>query len=246
MEIRNYKMTELSLKRPSFLFYHLIGALLLVTFFLPGLSSLWERVDTSTFHLLNHSFVTRPNWQLFWACANHRLADWFEDLCILAFFIAAILKAPKSLKKRRSAEMLFIVLFIAATILLFNRLLCRDLLRLRRLSPTGVFDSPFLLSENVPWLNVKDISSKSFPGDHATTALLFGLSYCRFVGGRLGVAALIYACFLCLPRLMTGAHWLSDLVVGTGLLISFVWGIVFGTSFGEKCIAKLEKILPVR
>ncbi len=227
-----------------FLFYHLMGALLLVTFFLPGLSSLWEMADSKTFQFLNHSFIDHPNWQLFWAFANHRLADWFEDLCILAFFIVATLRAPKGLKKRRAAEMIFIVLLITATILLFNRLICRDLLRLRRHSPTAIFEMPFLLSEVLPWMTIKDISSKSFPGDHATTALLFGLSYFHFVRGRLGLFGLIYSLFLCLPRLMAGAHWLSDLVVGTGLLISFVWGIVFATSFGEKCVTRLEKILP--
>jgi membrane-associated phospholipid phosphatase len=234
----------MTFSKHPFLFYHLIGALLLVTFFLPGLSTLWGLIDSKTFHLLNHSFLDRPNWQLFWAFANHRLADWLEDLCILGFFLAAIAKAPKSLKKRRSAEMIFIILLIAVTILLFNRLICRDLLRLRRLSPTAIFEQPFLLSETLPWMTIKDISSKSFPGDHATTALIFGLSYFRFVKGRLGLAALIYALFLCLPRLMAGAHWLSDLIVGTGLLISFVWGLSFGTPLAEKCITRLEKILP--
>ena len=211
---------------------------------MPGLSSLWEILDTKTFQLLNRSFIGHPHWQLFWALANHWLADWFEDLCLLGFAIAAFIKAPKLQKKRRVAEMLFIALLIAATVLICNRLICRDLLRLRRASPTAIFEDPVLLSESLPWLAIKEISSKSFPGDHATTALLFGFSYFRFVGRRLGIFALLYTLFLCLPRLMAGAHWLSDLIVGTGLIISFVWGLVFGSSFGEKCIAGLEKILP--
>jgi membrane-associated phospholipid phosphatase len=76
-------------------------------------------------------------------------------------------------------------------------------------------------------MSIKDGSSKSFPGDHGTTALLFAASFTYLAGWRLGLLACFYAAFLCLPRLITGAHWLSDIVVGSGSITLFfmAWAI---------------------
>jgi membrane-associated phospholipid phosphatase len=86
------------------------------------------------------------------------------------------------------------------------------------LSPTMVIDDSIRLSKEIPWMKIKDGSSKSFPGDHGTTALLFAASFSYLAGWRLGILASFYAAFLCMPRLITGAHWLSDVLVGSGTI----------------------------
>ncbi len=200
------------------LLYHMIAALLFASLFWPITQVYWETVDVAFFKMLNGSLRDRPLWQLFWALANHKLADWIEDICVLCFFVAYVRQAQRSLRARRVSELLFCVLYIAAIIYFINRLLFRENLSIPRLSPTLVVDDSVHLSEEITWMSIKDDSSKSFPGDHGTTALLFAASFSYLAGWRLGILASLYAAFLCLPRLITGAHWLSDVLVGSGTI----------------------------
>lgn len=222
---------------------HLLILLLFATLILPWTHQIWRTVDTFVFHLLNDTLHLGTGYQTFWAFANHRHADWLEDGIILSFYTISIFKMPKPERLKRVAEFIFCLLFIALTIILINRLLYKDLLSLRRSSPALVIENCFRLSEALPWLEIKDVTTKSFPGDHATSALLFAITYAFFAGKKWGTAAIFYAIFLCLPRLIAGAHWLSDLVIGTGsiLLLAFSWG--FYTPLQSKASTLIEKAL---
>lgn len=204
---------------------HLIAALLFASLFWPVTKAYWEIIDVAFFKMVNSTLKDRPLWQLFWAFANHKLADWVEDICILCFFIAHVYRARRGLKVRKISELIFCVLCIAAVIYFINRILFRQNLDIPRLSPTLVIDDSVRLSDEIPWMSIKDDSSKSFPGDHGTTALLFAASFSYIAGWRLGLLASLYAAFLCMPRLITGAHWLSDIVVGSGsiALVCLSW-----------------------
>lgn len=195
---------------------HLLAAILLTTLFLPLTQGAWEAIDTAFFKWINGSLRDRPLWQLFWAMANHKLADWVEDLCVLCFFITYVRQATKGLRLRRVSELLFWVIYIGAIIYFVNRLFFAKHWNIPRLSPTLVVEDCVRLSREIPWMSIKDGSAKSFPGDHGTTALLFASSFTCLAGWRLGILASLYAAFLCLPRLFTGAHWLSDVIVGSG------------------------------
>ncbi|MBS0603899.1 MAG: phosphatase PAP2 family protein [Verrucomicrobia bacterium] len=197
---------------------HIVGAMLFASLFWPVTRSYWEMIDVAFFKLINSTLRDRPNWQIFWALANHKLADWVEDICVLCFFIAYVRMAHKSLRKRKVSELIFCVLYIGAIIYFINKTLFRENLDIPRLSPTLVVDDSVRLSQEIDWMKIKDDSSKSFPGDHGTTALLFAASFTYLAGWRLGVLASLYAAFLCMPRLITGAHWLSDVIVGSGTI----------------------------
>jgi len=222
-------------------FWHIFASLLLLSLFSPY--GLWNQIDIGVFRFLNAPLANHPNARLFWAAANHRLADWLEDLCLLGLCIAAVFKAPKDKRRKRSAQLIFCALLTAMTILLINRVLCRDLLRLRRQSPTLILDAPVFLSDYISSFSVKVESSKSFPGDHATTALLFASAYAYFVRGRLGLCALLYAGLLCLPRLVVGAHWFSDVIVGSGTIaiLSLAWALT--TPLAAKSIRRIDHVL---
>jgi membrane-associated phospholipid phosphatase len=197
---------------------HILSAMLFASLFWPVTHVYWESIDVAFFKLVNSTLRERPYWQLFWALANHKLADWVEDLCVLCFFVAYVRQAHRNLRKRKVAELLFCVLYIGAIIYFINRMLFRENLDIPRLSPTLVVDDSVRLSEEISWMSIKDDSSKSFPGDHGTTALLFAASFSYLAGWRLGLLASLYAAFLCMPRLITGAHWLSDVIVGSGTI----------------------------
>lgn len=205
----------------KFVFVHLFAVLLLASLFFAPTEQLWRSIDTSVFYSLQNWLQGSSLSRFFWSCANHPLADWVEDVCILGFYLAAIFTIPKEERLKRAMQFFLCVCTTAVTIILVNRLLCRDILCLRRASPTLVFSTSL---ENLPFV-VKMETNKSFPADHASTALLFAFSYAYLVRGKLALLALVYGAFLCLPRLMVGAHWLSDIIGGAIpiALISTAW-----------------------
>ncbi len=221
---------------------HLLAALLIGSLLWPVTKVYWEYLDVFFFKLLNGSLRDRPYWQIFWALANHRLADWVEDICIIGFFTAYIRRLPKPLRSTGVWQMLFSALCIAAIIYFVNRILFREHFVVYRESPTLVVDSSVHLSKELPWLKIKDDSSKSFPGDHGTTALLFASTFTYFAGWRLGFLACLYAAFLCLPRLITGAHWLSDVLVGSGSIALLCLGWLLCSPLPDWCVRHFERI----
>ena len=232
---------ERTWKWKTLLFCHALAAIFLITLFLPSTKGFWEVIDVAFFKWVNGSLDGRPNWQLFWALANHKLADWVEDLCVLFFFAAYVKQACRSMRPRKIAELLFCILYIGAIIYFVNRMLFRENLSIPRLSPTLVVDSSVRLSEHISWLHIKDDSSKSFPGDHGTTALLFAASFSYLAGWRLGILASLYAAFLCMPRLITGAHWFSDVLVGSGSITLLFLSWAFCTPLFQTCVDKMEQ-----
>jgi len=234
--------TSAAWKLKILLLCHSIGAILFITLFLPATKSVWESIDIAFFKMINSTLKDRPNWQLFWALANHKLADWVEDLCILAFFILHVRAAHKSLRKRKIFELIFCVLYIGAIIYCVNKMFFREHLDLPRLSPTLTVDDSVRLSQEIPWMKIKDDSSKSFPGDHGTTALLFAASFAYLANWRLGILASLYAAFLCMPRLITGAHWLSDIIVGSGTITLIFLSWAFCTPLLSKFTHACERL----
>jgi Kdo2-lipid A phosphotransferase len=236
------EIVEKKWKLKILLLCHIIAALLIGTFLWPATRVVWDKLDHNVFQFLNRSLKGHHNWQIFWAMANHRFADWIEDLFFLGFFIAYVRGLRQQLRRRAICQITFCVLFMAASIYLINRVLFRYGVVIYRDSPTLSIESSFRLSEEIPWLDIKDDSYKSFPADHATTALLFAASYIYYSRSwRLGLAAGFYAIFLCIPRLITGAHWLSDVLIGSGCitLITLSWALC--TPFSMKCVDLLEK-----
>ncbi len=230
-------------KPKQFLFWLIIMGLIIGTFVLPATKVYWEMLDHAFFRFFNGSLRGHPIWQAFWALANHKYADWLEDLCILGFYTLYIRKVHKQLRLQKASELVFCLIYIGLVIYFINRMLFRTYWHIPRESPTLVIDGSVRLSEEISWLKIKDDSNKSFPGDHATTALLFAASYFYFAGWRLGLVAAFYGAFLCLPRLVTGAHWLSDVIVGGGSITILFLSLAFCTPFMRFCSAKVEKFL---
>ncbi len=223
------------------LLWNLLAAFLFGSLFLPLTRGAWEVVDVAFFKMVNGTLRDRPLWQLFWALANHKLADWVEDLCVLCFFIAYVRAAHRSLRLQRVSQLFFCVLYIAAIIHFVNRLFFRENWNIPRLSPTLVVEDSVRLSKEIPWMSIKDGSSKSFPGDHGTTALLFAASFTYLAGWRLGILASLYAAFLCMPRLITGAHWFSDVIVGSGTITIFFLAWAFCSPLFTKATDAFER-----
>ncbi|HCJ84217.1 MAG: hypothetical protein A2Y28_03495 [Chlamydiae bacterium GWC2_50_10] len=235
----NSKMKRWNLK--ALFLLHLLILFLFASLFFPPTKALWKILDTTLFHLLNSTLEGPLWWQTFWAAANHPWADWLEDLCILSFFAAYLFTGSPFVRPRRLAELLLCAAYSAAVIYFFNRLFIREQLHYYWPSPSAFFENAIHLNDKIPWISIKDSSLKSFPGDHATTALLFASFYGYLVRGRLALFAAAYAALLCLPRLITGAHWVSDILVGSASIVLFFLSWLFCSPLFHTLSNLLEK-----
>ena len=146
------------------------------------------------------------------------------------------------LKSRANRVTLIIMMLLAAVII--NQL-AQHLMPVQRASPSLFFSDITRVSDVVNF-PTKDASKDSFPGDHGMMLLIFASFMWRYFGRRaLGVALIIFVVFA-FPRVMIGAHWFSDIAVGslTAVLIGAPW--VLMTPLSDKLIAFFDRYLPSR
>jgi membrane-associated phospholipid phosphatase len=113
------------------------------------------------------------------------------------------------------------------------------------LSPSLVLEPVARLPELVPWMEAKWESKNSFPGDHAVAAFAFvGLSFILMDRKTAWLAAL-FGLLYSVPRLVSGAHWLSDELVGGGIALFVTLGWVTNIPALNWSRAVWDKILPL-
>jgi membrane-associated phospholipid phosphatase len=213
------------------IYCHLAVLCLLGTFLFPPTRVYWDIFDVACFKFLNGTLTERPGLQAFWALANHKLTDWVEDLIFIAFFAMAIYQAEPGKRLKKLSQFIFCILFAATMIYGVNRVLFREHLKIPRPSPSLVVTPCVRVSDTISWIKTKEKDSSSFPGDHATTVIFFAVSYTFFAGRRLGSYAIAYALLRSLPRLIIGAHWFTDVFVGSGSIVLFFSSWALCTSF---------------
>lgn len=228
--------------KPLLISQLLIGVLM-GSFLMPQTRVFWDLIDTAIFKFLNGTLEGRPWVQTFWALVNHKRADLVEDAVFLLFFILGIVKAPQGEKRRRTAQFLFTILLAGSFIFFINRIVLRQHLVFPRESPSLVVTPCIRLSQELPWITIKDETVTCFPGDHATTLFLFAFLYTFFAGKKLGKYAVGYAAFRLLPRLIVGAHWFSDIAVGTTCLVLFLLSWTVLTPFHTWIVNRIQILL---
>jgi len=217
--------------------------LMVVTFLLPFTRTAWDTVDCAFFKTLNGTLKNHVSLQMFWALANHKLTDWVHDLIFLALITASVFSVPREERLKKISQFIFLGLYIACILFFINRLIFRKHFHFERLSPTLTFLDSIRLSREITSIKLKDASPQSFPGDHGTTALLFAAGYAFYANRKLATLGWIYGIFICLPRLITGAHWLSDVVIGSGSIALLFLGWAFYSPFGSKMSHLIERSL---
>lgn len=189
-------------------------ALLYLSWLFPLTRPFWNTLDAASFHFLRSSLLEPGFSRDFWAIMNHKYADWALDIIMLVFVLSYIYK-EKERRIERSFEMVTMILFVALVILSVNRYLLTEILRLRRLSPSVALDDGFRLSHFVTWLKIKETHHACFPSDHATTNFFFLTVMLRFHSKRWILAACLVTLLFTLPRMVLGAHWLTDTIIGS-------------------------------
>lgn len=234
----------------SLLLFHLSLGVIILSWNIPFTRSIWDYVDQKSFFFLHKWILTSTFWQNFWAIANHKRVDWLHDVLMASFFFYYIKQGEVHIRIKRIAELFVSILSFSSVICLINKILIPTYLSISRHSPSLVYESAIRLSTKINWLYIKDHSRTCFPADHGTTAVLFITTVFFLMGRRMGFIALLYGILFCLPRLVVGAHYLSDILIGSvGIGLSalawlyFTPAMFFLTNMAENIINRCNRIL---
>ncbi len=201
----------------------LCAAALFASWLYPPFAAAWKSLDHWFFAILDAYMRAHPGGHFFWALMNHRLVDYLGAAFFVFLFIFAAKQANGPDWGRWLARGIVIGVF-SVTVLDVSEEWIFDF---ESPSPTLSVDGAFRLTEAVPWVRTKDSSSASFPGDHGTAVMLFSAALWFFGGRHVGLLAASAAVFLMLPRLFAGAHWLSDILVGSAVTAIVSLGLVY-------------------
>jgi membrane-associated phospholipid phosphatase len=226
-----------------FLLYHGVALALVLSWSLPPTAAGWHAIDCAVFRFLNGSLENSPLCQIFWALANVKITDLFGAIFMAGFSLIYVFEDGKKYAPIRLAQIFYLCIWWEIGILilkevLFNLFVMTNFLRE---SPTLVFHDTIRLSKAIPWLKIKDASSWSFPGDHAFIVLQWAGFIAFFCGWRYGILAYISSFFFILPRLIAGAHWISDTIAGSFALTCIFIAWATATPLYPRIMAYLEK-----
>lgn len=215
--MRNYLYNRQSLYAS-----HIALGIAILLWYLPITNHYWLVIDGAIFKLLNNSLIDAVNWQYFWGLLNHKREVWLNIVLAIGINIYAICTAAKGKKIKLLLTISYFILFLEAALFIQN-FIVDDVLHIMRDSPSITLKAKVMLSETLNNPLIKDSSNgqSCFPAGHAF-ALLYWAGFTYYCCKKnIGYLAIFIAIFLCLPRLFSGAHWFSDVLV-TGIL-SWLW-----------------------
>lgn len=203
---------------------HLAAILLLASWLLPLPRSWWDQLDLAAFGMLNGSLAYAEWWQTLWALGNIRLTDVFFGALMLVIILFWLWGRPREVQNMKCAAVGALGVFLAVMPQVLHPVIQIGF-GYSRLSPTLVVDGALLLSKLVPAINAKDVSVSSFPGDHAYILMTLILFFWYLGPRRISVTVTVLSVIFMMPRLVGGAHWLTDTVIGGAVpaLLAMSW-----------------------
>jgi membrane-associated phospholipid phosphatase len=174
--------------------------------------SFWRSIDQTIFFSLNGTLSADTTWTRFWAWANVRIFDMIP----LVVMLVSITFPGMGIRRDRLQQA--IIGFILLLVLMFPiRESVYEYARsigLSGNSPSLMLEPAFRFSQIVPDIPAKDAAGHSFPGDHAAVVLTWAGFIILNARNGWSFAALLFAILFMLPRIVGGAHWTSDNIVG--------------------------------
>jgi len=221
---------------------NLVALALLLLWIWPTGHALFTQFDEWLFHLLNRPLEHNTVWLYIWTVASMRPFDAVVGIILLSLLIKGdwVFKAVQT----RAALIGFVVTLIMLLIIrtVFSKII--DHSSLQHDSASMMIPDAIKLSEIFPVLEdkwqLKDRSSQSFPGDHASVLLIWAMFmtvFSRTVGQRVVIWAL--ALLFMMPRLVAGAHWGQDDYIGGVMIALLALGWSYYTPFLAKATALL-------
>jgi len=225
----------------ALLLSNLLAGAFVLTWLWGPTRAIWDAVDLAVFRGLNQSLALGRPWQLFWAIANWRLLDLAPAGVVFAIFLWTIWREPRPRQQQWWGILAVLAAVVIAVPMITHQVLGRWL-QFARSSPTLALEDPVRLTQLVPWLRFKDSSPCCFPGDHGFVLIACAAFFWYFAPRRAAVAATITAVGCSLPRLASGAHWMTDIVIGGGVMALVATSWTFATPLAARAT---EALLPL-
>lgn len=221
----------------TILLLNALGVMLFLSWYLPPEHGFWFGIDKSVFYGFNNQMVTHPLFALIVAITNFRGFDAVSLLAMGLLYLSIWRREAPQARRR----MLAIGITMLLTAVMLNQL--GHLLPVKHASPTLFFENVHRVSE-LTGIPAKDASKDSFPGDHGMMLIIFACFMWRYFGFRAFLTGVLIVVLFALPRIMAGAHWFTDIAVGSlsVILVGLSWWLL--TPASDKLVAWLYRTLP--
>lgn len=217
--------------------FNLLGFTLFFSWYLPENHGFWFKIDASIFYFFNQLLVASPSFADFVAIVNHRAFDLIAFVSmgslLLYFYV------QQDAKFRRRLFFMGVTMLLCAIVI--NQL--GRMIPVVRPSPTLLF-TPIQRIMDLTDIGTKDASGDSFPGDHGTMLLIFSGFILRYFTRKAFVLALALMILFSLPRIMIGAHWFTDVYVGSVALVCVLLSWFLYTPASDYVIDGLNRFFP--
>ncbi len=197
---------------------------------------LWKQLDYAAFKALNGSLRDNSSARYFWALTNHRAFDLVQATLVGLLYAVFVFRGKSGEERVKRVQAGF---YMAVCTVIGLQFFHFTLFFFNRMSPTMIpVEGAIRLSlmEHITW-GVKDISARSFPGDHSAFLFLITIFIFYNAGWRFGIVSSVLTVLGILPRLVGGAHWMTDVVVGGGTIALVVASWALATPLREKGLA---------
>ncbi len=198
-------------------------------------ASLFDKMDYGVFYYLNN-LLHNDTWSLFCAIINTRYFDLFSASCMILVALLFIFKSKRYCIVRRISLFAIVCLFMGISSYASQYLF----LGVERISPTREhlggskymrrriikkmkkqgrkMDVIFLGRKHLN-IDTKDGSNLTFPSDHGVVLGAFIVGMLFYGGMKLGLLSFALGVIFSIPRLLSGAHFITDTLVGTVVVI---------------------------
>ncbi len=231
-------LNDMTTRIPLILLLNAAGLALFLSWYMPVNHGFWFPLDAGLFHFFNQALVKSQAFLWVVAITNNRAFDGCSLLAMGCLMLSFWLKEDQT--GRRRIVIIGLVMLLAAVVI--NQL-AQHLMPVKRASPSLYFPNINRVSELLH-ISTKDASKDSFPGDHGMMLLIFSAFMLRYFGKKAFAIALIIVVVFAFPRVMIGAHWLTDIAVGSlsAVLIGIPWCLM--TPMSDRLIDLFDRYLP--
>ncbi|MCE3127396.1 phosphatase PAP2 family protein [Yersinia enterocolitica] len=222
---------------PTILLLNLLGIALFFSWYIPANHGFWFKIDSAIFFYFNQHLLSSPPFLHLVAITNNRAFDVISLICMGLLYLYSYMK--ENTAGRRRLIVTGFVMLLTAVIL--NQL--GHLLPVSHPSPTLTFENINRVSE-LTGIPTKDASSDSFPGDHGMMLMIFACFMLRYFSRGAFAIALLIVLLFSMPRIMIGAHWFTDIAVGSLSIVLVGMSWILLTPLSDKLIDVINRNLP--
>lgn len=218
-----------------------IAAVLLASWLFPSTREYWDILDNTLFFALNGTLKSGETWQAIWAIANWRPFDIVAASLIAAISMAWVYRLDMNQRLAAISGLIILLLLILCTRLLTTSLL--SIMEYQRHSPSIILTPSYRLNEMISWIETKDYHKDCFPGDHGYVIIACMTFFFIKADRKSRMISLVLLAPFIMPRLVSGAHWATDIIIGSTTMALISLPLLFATPIYHHMVKAMNALL---